>query len=112
MMAAMDDKPKRRWFRFRLSTVLILTAILAWAMATRPFFVLVATENGRYVVFDPHSSATLKEGRSLYPDTTPMVYDWINPRLKWPALAFAAFLAWKAAWAVVERRRRQCAASE
>ena len=32
----MDEKPKRRWFRFRISTVLILTAILAWGMATRP----------------------------------------------------------------------------
>lgn len=27
------------------------------------------------------------------------------PRLVWPALALFAFLAWKAAWAVVERRQ-------
>ena len=27
--------------------------------------------------------------------------------LLWPALALAAFLTWKAAWAAVERRRRQ-----
>jgi hypothetical protein len=33
----MDEKPKRRWFRFRLSTVLILTAITAWGMACRPW---------------------------------------------------------------------------
>ncbi|MBX9790305.1 MAG: hypothetical protein K2Y37_15410 [Pirellulales bacterium] len=32
----MDEKPKRRWFLFRLSTVLILTAIAAWIMVTRP----------------------------------------------------------------------------
>ena len=32
----MDEKPRRRWFRFRLSTVLILTAMLAMTMAMRP----------------------------------------------------------------------------
>jgi hypothetical protein len=32
----MDETPKRRWFRFRISTVLILTAIAAWGMAIRP----------------------------------------------------------------------------
>ena len=36
----MDEKPRRRWFRFRLSTVLILTAIVAGGMACRPFVVL------------------------------------------------------------------------
>ncbi|MGD9646475.1 MAG: hypothetical protein AB7U73_12240 [Pirellulales bacterium] len=29
----MDEKPKRRWFQFRLSTWLVLVAILGWAMA-------------------------------------------------------------------------------
>jgi hypothetical protein len=37
-MAGMHATSKRRWFRFRLSTVLILTALTAWAMATRPQF--------------------------------------------------------------------------
>ncbi|MGD9644170.1 MAG: hypothetical protein AB7U73_00560 [Pirellulales bacterium] len=32
----MDENPKRRWFRFKLSTVLILTAIVASWMALRP----------------------------------------------------------------------------
>jgi hypothetical protein len=32
----MDEKPKRRWFRFRLSTVLVLTAIVALGMAYQP----------------------------------------------------------------------------
>lgn len=37
-MAEMDEKPQRRWFRFRLSTVLMLTAIVAWGMSYWPFY--------------------------------------------------------------------------
>ncbi|MGD9647489.1 MAG: hypothetical protein AB7U73_17375 [Pirellulales bacterium] len=33
----MHEQPPRRWFRFKLSTVLILTAIAAWGMACRPW---------------------------------------------------------------------------
>ena len=77
----MDEKPKRRWFRFRLSTVLILTAIVAWYMASLPFY-------------DPDADkVALIEGRRL------------NPSLLGPILAFFAFLAWKAAWAVKARFR-------
>lgn len=38
ILTSMDDSQgtKSRWFRFRLSTVLILTAIVAWGMVTRP----------------------------------------------------------------------------
>lgn len=34
MLTHMDETPAKRWFRFRLSTVLIVTAITAWGMAT------------------------------------------------------------------------------
>jgi len=37
IFTGMEEKPKRRWFRFRLSTVLILTAIAAWGMALQPW---------------------------------------------------------------------------
>ena len=92
----MDERPKRRWFRFRLSTVLILTAIAAWGMALRPLFVSVKPGyKGHFVAVPagPYFTAVVP-----------------NPNLKWPALALAAFLAWKAAWAVAERRRRRSAA--
>ncbi|MBX9790320.1 MAG: hypothetical protein K2Y37_15490 [Pirellulales bacterium] len=84
----MDEKPKRRWFRFRLSTLLILTAIAAWAMAT-PRFV--------------PGPAKLSE---LWPIPTGRpVEQRLNHQLAWPAFALAAFLAWKGASTVVERRR-------
>ncbi len=88
---ATNDKPKRRWFRFRLSTVLILTAIVAWGMARWPLL-----EEDYYLML-----------RAIpYPGPS-------RPfPLKGPLLALAAFLAWKAAWAVVERRRRLPAAPE
>ena len=35
-MPVMADAPRRRWFRFRLSTILILTAIAAWIMTISP----------------------------------------------------------------------------
>jgi hypothetical protein len=82
-MARMQEKPRRRWFQFKLSTVLILTAIAAWGMAIPPL--VVTGYSGTLTHLD--------EVRS------------VNPTLGWPALALAAFLAWKAAWAVVERRR-------
>jgi hypothetical protein len=76
----MDDKPQRRWFRFRLSTVLILTAIVAWGMACRPY--LVEREFG-YV---------LTVGNTIYTDGG----HELNTALKWPALVLIAFVAWKA----------------
>lgn len=81
----------RRWLRFRLSTILILTAILAWAMAIHPLFQSVKPGyKGRFIAM-PAGSHFI----AVVP----------HPNLKWPALALAVFLTWKAAWAVVERRR-------
>ncbi|MGE0536599.1 MAG: hypothetical protein AB7O68_16635 [Pirellulales bacterium] len=65
----MNGLTPMRWFRFRLSTVLILTAIAAWWMASLPFW-------------DPASYKA-----SLRP----------NPLLTLPALALAMFVLWKAA---------------
>ena len=84
--------PLFRWFRFRLSTVLILTAIVAWAMACWPWRIAI------YTYYTPIRS----EETSWF----------VNRDLRWPALALAAFLAWKAAWAVVEHRRHQSASPE
>ena len=130
--------PPRRWFRFRLSTVLILIMTLAWGMATRPWSEHFHAEGHVYVA--PHEQPVLPEGAVLVlrrPRTPFNLHDfkylqdggrlddvcyWTrdfterNPYFFYPAgilaLALATFLAWKAAWAVVERRRRKSAAPE
>lgn len=107
--------PPRRWFQFRLSTWFILVVILGWAMACQPWIVHArfgvaprgfASSTPKLVTF-----LNVKYVRRF---TTPYLYDefGLNRKLGGPALAVAAFLAWKAAWAVVERRRRQSAAPE
>ncbi|MBX9787346.1 MAG: hypothetical protein K2Y37_00390 [Pirellulales bacterium] len=109
----MDSKPTRPWFRFRLSTVLILTAILAWGMALRPFFWkqldIYAWPIGRPIPADALVSkgGTFAEGTVVADQYIAYERSILSPRLKWPALALAAFLAWKAAWGVFERRRRE-----
>jgi hypothetical protein len=122
----MDKNPTRRWFRFRLSTVLILTAIVAWAMATRPIWNHRFAE-GRSLKYRGVYHPDLPKGAQMVrrsthsfrpaftpPGLTVDVCDWqvdekrLNQRLIWPAIAFAAFLAWKAAWTIGPRliRRR------
>lgn len=128
-MASMDEKPKRRWFRFRLSTVLILTAIVAWGMALRPVLDWGVNDEvnafgGKYhagccvglnEIFEdvglPGGDELTVDNAFLYVSLlTPNLGDiwWmtIEPKAAlYPTLALAAFLAWKAGWAVVERRR-------
>ena len=110
----MDDSQgtKRRWFRFRLSTVLILTAIAAWGMACWPWVLtterLVYPWGGGVNDFIPPD---YWYGREL-PPLTPKKVHSINWQLGWPSLALIVFIIGKAAWAVVERRRRLSAASE
>jgi len=110
----MANKPKRRWFRFRLSTVLILTAIAAWAMASRPW--MVEYEEWAYgSMSDPPPPGFENAiGTSRGPGGVRwfQIVERPNPNLLWPALTLAAFLAWKALWAVVERRRHKLAATE
>jgi hypothetical protein len=128
---AMDEKPKRRWFQFRLSTVLILTAILAWAMATRPY---CWREYTAYAVSNPAPGQRTAIGAFVSKRRSKGHMAWIrlvqtktrrplhgvcvesrlvvNPAAKWPALALFAFLTWKATWALIERRRRRSAAPE
>jgi len=112
----MDEKPKRRWFRFRLSTVLILTAILAWGMACRPRIGINCENLTRkfsvgysFDDFDARDSL-LAINLVIYTTGGFIAFSiYVGPvaELAWPALALAAFLAWKAAWAVVERGHRR-----
>jgi len=106
--------PPRRWFQFRLSTWFVLVAILAYAMTCRPWWstrdLLMGIESHRLQPLGwTYEGSEPFDGKVLMfwslPKNRP------NPELVRPALALAAFLAWKAAWAVVQRRRRQTAAT-
>ena len=131
---------KRRWFRFRLSTVLILIAIAAWGMACWPFYYvefLPVHKPGPVgewfvpvrVLQTKRVPAHLSLLRSLMGNTRLIRPSWqyspeywdndyqvtgpqLNRDLLWPTFALVAFLAWKAAWAVVEHRRHQSASPE
>ncbi len=94
--------PPRRWFQFKLSTWFVLVAIAAWGM--------LVYGNG------PEPSALLARTSTIqcFDQPSPL-RDFIEeqreeialrPSLKWPALALAAFVSWKAAWAI---RRRTAA---
>jgi hypothetical protein len=67
----MNEQPKRHWFRFRLSTVLILTALTAWGMSM-PLFYSYQTPGG----FSP-----------------PQTHYIFNRTQFLPGLAMVAFLA-------------------
>jgi hypothetical protein len=100
--------PPRRWFQFRLSTWFVLVAILAWAMTHWPTYWDGYSE---YINHWPADRITFIDANTLhfaYGGLGRYILFW---RFKLfleaflvPALALAAFLAWKAAWAVVERR--------
>ena len=66
-MTGMDEKPKRRWFRFRLSTWLVLVAgmaLVAWAVAitTRHY----ATEGSSMAAVCPDCLANVGELHELF----------------------------------------------
>jgi hypothetical protein len=87
-MAGVEEPPKGRWFRFRLSTWLVLLALLpAYAGGVIKFLSAVAVAGSSNV-----SRGPIDDG--------------------WLTLALAVFLAWKAAWVVIDRRGRRSAALE
>jgi len=100
---------RRRWPRFKLSTILVLVAIAAWGMSMRPFWTAreerqrqreLFMENDPPIASDDLRPYELPEfdlgvGRRL---------ERIATRLQWPILALAAFLTWK--WVAARRKRR------
>ncbi len=70
--------------RYKLSTILIPPAIVAWALSCAPYY-----------WFSHGCSPMLHKYRPVTRGTL-----HVNPQLVWPALALVAFLAWKAAWAI------------
>lgn len=112
----MPEKPNRtyrRWFQFRLSTWLVLVAIVAWAMALgvrseRTFWVSKSEDfwrSGRQpqpIGFRPTGSIRYSGNRHGW--QTQFRSMMPNPKLKYPILALVAFIGWKAFWLVRERR--------
>jgi len=72
--------PRRRWFQFKVSTWFVLVGILCWALACRPWWFEFVTEQ---------------------------TFISLNIALAYPTLALLAFIAWKVAWLVVERRSQR-----
>ena len=126
----MDEQPKRRWFRFRLTTVLILTAIVAWGMSCFPraywghtlyrgnsFDIYLSLQIDHLHLYGIQLESALSDDLFFLAgiDSSDFGHEWwigVSPkRVAWPALALLCFLAWKAAWTVVERRRRRAAAA-
>jgi len=121
----MVEKPDRRWFRFRLLTVLILTAIAAWGMALRPYVDWgygITTDThydsripvrlsagldrpGEIDPFDPEGDDADNVYLSfivVWPKFSRIWWVSLGPKaILFPASALAAFLVWKA----IERRR-------
>lgn len=122
MLPLMPDPLKitwRRFFRFHLSTCFVLVGILAWAMATRPYREWAIVQQSGIPVKVTHKiTEKLSEGDFLVthggPDATGMevfIQEGFryNRRLRWPALALVAFLAWKGFWLCRARRREPAA---
>jgi uncharacterized membrane protein len=104
-----------RWLRFRLSTILILTAIAAWVMALRPWIQVGFGDVNRLQSFgwrdgsaDSAFQIAILGIRTLGPNSTTsgaVAEFGPNPELLWPALALFAFVTWKAGWAIAAWRR-------
>lgn len=101
----MTETPQRRWFQFRLSTWLVLVAILAWALMIGPTRVVL------YDYVEPPPDGLefdiAPEQLALGGDQNHLAVKELNTNLMLPALALVAFMAWKAAWRVAETWRRR-----
>lgn len=76
----MSEKPRRRWFQFRLSTWLVLVAIAAWAMACWPW---LAPRNEAEVIIS-RQFTLLIPGGTVLSWVDPFAGVQVNPSLRWP----------------------------
>jgi len=117
-----NEHSPRRLPRFKLSTILVLVAILAWGMSIRPRWIdgIDCRRQITYAEFHQrcdialnsrHLPAWRQPSKPIMAMTGPPSFyieePGPNPKLKWPLLALAAFLIWKLGWAIVARRKRR-----
>lgn len=107
---------RRRWFQFRLSTWLVLIAILAWAMANQvwvwPFYQSInhfpaltggtSPEHTRILI----TTTVVSGGSTVHAGEFDMI---VGPTrfIKYALLTLAAFFIGKAGWHVAVRWRRR-----
>ena len=107
----------RRWFQFRLTTWLVLVAILAWTMFLGPYCLIVFRHGPhghddfmlQFGEPEQRAGGWALSGRSARghssTDRELTVAFGPNPELEYPALALAAFSIGKAAWLIAKRTR-------
>lgn len=111
--------PSRRWFQFRLSTWFVLVAILAWAMGLRPRGYVQVYDNPKVLLHrgwwpgpeHPDYFQLVLQSAQAHSFRGIAIGFGPNPAIVYPFLALAAFVGWKGAWAIVERRRQRTFAS-
>jgi len=107
-----EAKRRWRWPRFKLSTILVLVGILAWAMASRPLWTKEQALMERLKEFDSLPIYQYADGRLNSPQIGTLSLRWKLERaidtLQWPLLALAGFLTWK--WIAARRKRPREAA--
>ena len=77
----------------------MLIAILAWAMMEWPWVVQVKYSL-RHLDGPIGNASPYSTGPDIFMHDSYMIVPQPNPRLLYPALALAAFVGWKAAWAI------------
>lgn len=124
-MTSHDPYPARRWRwpRFKLSTILVLVAIAAWAMSRHPW---LKHESQRYPTFDaPSLGSSLfwradagPDGEDIFvwskfmqigtPQVLLQTHYTVNAEpVVWPGITLVAFLTWKLVWLIAARRKRR-----
>lgn len=110
------EHPPRRWYQFRLSTILVLVGLAAWMMAIggpfrSDFRKITHAEwlrsGGRSTQLERDLDSLSGTGPLINP--TRMHWRHIEGTASqqfWPTLALVAFLTWKLAWAIAARRKR------
>lgn len=116
----MTPTPPRRWYQFKLSTILVLVGIAAWAMACGPW---VSKSLESWGTFGNSVGGKVEWGSTDLRFVTPNEDDSLRLHLFaqrdglgyhlelsigpqeiiWPILALAVFITWKLGWAIVAR---------
>ena len=92
--------PRRRWFRFSLRTILIMTAIAALAMSVWPWILHRPKWGTTYYIDSKGVEQELKFGK------VPELW-YVNSNLIFPAIALTAFVTWKLWFRFANRRRSE-----
>lgn len=104
-----ETRSRRLRPRFKLSTILVLMAICAWAMSYWPWW-LTGEASRRFLTAEEWRDyrPAKDEFPGIMTGTPIMLYldkPGLNPKLKWPFLALAAFLVSKVGWAIHSQRK-------